>query len=106
MLQQPDGSFARNGSLTTALDPESATLGLPLHIETKHPVHADHSTIAKFESRSTPVFTTVLERLREMLGTSAVPRDFSCFQQTANPVHSTVTRSRNPLFTGREETLL
>ena len=88
-----------------ALDPESATLGLPMHIETKHPVNADHSAIAKIESRSMPVFTTVLERLREMLDLSAAPRDSSSSQKAANPVHSTVISCGNPLFTGRGDTL-
>ncbi|OBT38534.1 hypothetical protein VE00_11057 [Pseudogymnoascus sp. WSF 3629] len=70
LVMKPDGSFARDGELTTALDTRSAILDLPIDMETKHPVDADHSAIVKFETENCQEFTQALHCLKEYLAAS------------------------------------
>jgi hypothetical protein len=41
-----------DGEFITTVDADSALLQLPDHIEIKVPLHVDHSTIVKFDSRN------------------------------------------------------
>jgi hypothetical protein len=63
-LQDPDGSWARTGPYITALDIGSALLQLPIQIETPVKLDADHSTVVKFDSKTTYGYKTALNYLR------------------------------------------
>jgi hypothetical protein len=58
-------NWRRTGNFITAVDPESAMLHLPDHIEEKIPLHVDHSHLVKFDSRSAPGYRSALEKLRQ-----------------------------------------
>ncbi|KFY14076.1 hypothetical protein V491_06163 [Pseudogymnoascus sp. VKM F-3775] len=75
LIMQSNGSFARSGELTSALDTRSAILDLPGDMETKHPVDADHSAIVKFETENCREFTQALDCFKKYLGTSRRPPD-------------------------------
>ena len=47
------------------MDADTALLQLPDHIEDKVPLHADHSTIVKFDSRNAPGYRTALDKLKQ-----------------------------------------
>jgi hypothetical protein len=49
----------------TTVDAESALLQLPDHIEEKVPLHADHSMVVKFDTRSAAGYRTALDKLRQ-----------------------------------------
>ncbi|KAH0551496.1 hypothetical protein GP486_007289 [Trichoglossum hirsutum] len=60
-----DGSWARTGPFITALDTDSAILQLPINMEIKIPIHADHSTIVKFDNKNAPGYEHALEHLKD-----------------------------------------
>jgi hypothetical protein len=51
----------------TTVDADSALLQLPDHIEEKVPLHADHSTVVKFDTRNAAGYRTALDKLRQFL---------------------------------------
>ncbi|KAJ8109396.1 hypothetical protein OPT61_g7492 [Boeremia exigua] len=57
--------WMRSGVHQIAVDPNSALLQLPSHLERKVPISANHSTIVKFEAKSSPGFCTVLRYMKE-----------------------------------------
>jgi hypothetical protein len=68
MLQDPTNqSWGRTGSYITAIDTDSAALQLPSQMETRIPLHADHSKIVKFDSKNASGYKFALEKLREFV---------------------------------------
>ncbi|KAA8905689.1 hypothetical protein FN846DRAFT_950264 [Sphaerosporella brunnea] len=65
LQQQPDGTYKRTGDFFTTLDKSSALLNIAR--EKKFPVAADHSTMVKFDHKSVPTYTTILEILRGIM---------------------------------------
>jgi hypothetical protein len=67
LLEQDHGSrqWKRTGEFITTVDADSALLQLPDHIEEKVPLHADHSTIVKFDSINAPGYRTALDKLKQ-----------------------------------------
>ncbi|KAI9677233.1 MAG: hypothetical protein M1822_008182 [Bathelium mastoideum] len=59
------GSWERTGEPVTAVEVDSALLQLPDHLEEKIPLHADHSQIVKFNSRSDKGYTSALGKLKQ-----------------------------------------
>ena len=58
-------SWGRTGPYMTAVDSDSAILQLPDSMETKIPVHADHSQIVKFDSRNADAYKATVEYLKQ-----------------------------------------
>lgn len=59
-----DQCWRRSGDYITVVHPDSALLQLPDSIEVKIPLHADHSSIVKFNSKTSPGYTSALEHLK------------------------------------------
>ena len=57
--------WKRTGEFIMTVEAESALLQLPDYIEDKVPLHADHSTIVKFDSRNAPGYRTALDKLKQ-----------------------------------------
>ncbi|KAI9896378.1 hypothetical protein N3K66_008550 [Trichothecium roseum] len=68
LVQNPDGSFAHAGEPVMVTDMESATLGLPDSMESKHPLAEDHFGVIKFDGACSPGYVQATSRLQDMLG--------------------------------------
>jgi hypothetical protein len=51
----------------TTINADSALLQLPDHVEDKVPLHADHSTVIKFDTRNAAGYRTAVDRLRQFV---------------------------------------
>ena len=49
----------------TTVGADSALLQLPDHVEDKVPLHADHSTVVKFDTRNAAGYRTALDKLQQ-----------------------------------------
>ena len=56
--------WERTGDFVTTVDSDSALLQLPDHTEDKIPLHADHSTIVKFDNRNNPGYRSAIDKLK------------------------------------------
>jgi len=66
ILQDPENqTWGRTGSYITAVNTDSAILQLPSHMESRIPLHSDHSKIVKFDSKSSLGYRSAIEKLRE-----------------------------------------
>ena len=65
MKDSESGRWKRTGNFVTAVDTDSALLQLPDHMEVKIPLHANHSTIVKFDTRNALGYKSALDKLRQ-----------------------------------------
>ncbi|RDW56402.1 hypothetical protein BP5796_13224 [Coleophoma crateriformis] len=101
--------WGRTGPYITAVESDSALLQLPDSMETKIPVHEDHSQIVKFDSRTSDTYQTVIGYLKqfEKDGNRTVSARFSPSMVPAQrklPT-STVPFDRDEEFVGRRDVL-
>ncbi|RDW59938.1 hypothetical protein BP6252_13025 [Coleophoma cylindrospora] len=97
--------WGRTGPYITAVESDSALLQLPDSMETKIPVHEDHSQIVKFDSRNSDTYQTVIGYLKqfEKDGNRTVSVRFLPAQRKLPT--STVPFERDKEFVGRRDVL-
>ncbi|KAJ5904758.1 uncharacterized protein N7473_001674 [Penicillium subrubescens] len=90
----------------TTVGANSALLQLPDHVEDKVPLHADHSTVIKFDTRNAAGYRTALDKLRQFLknAPSVVAARFAQTRPKPQPC-STVPFKKDPMFVGRESVI-
>jgi hypothetical protein len=92
LLEQDHESrqWKRTGEFITTVEADSALLQLPDYIEDKVPLHADHSTIVKFDSRNAAGYRTALGKLKqfEKDAPAVVAARFSMYLQNTCHIHN------------------
>ncbi|QKX62526.1 uncharacterized protein TRUGW13939_09687 [Talaromyces rugulosus] len=102
-LDRNGRQWRRAGDFITTVDADSALLQLPDHVEDKVPLHADHSMIVKFDSRSAPEYRTALDKLQQFArdAPQVVAARFKRPETPLSPL-STVPFTRDPDFVRSE----
>ncbi|PGH36217.1 hypothetical protein GX50_00901 [[Emmonsia] crescens] len=99
-------SWGRTGKFATTVEMDSAMLQLPDHLEDKIPLHEDHSSIVKFDSKSAQGYRSAIRNLKqfEQEAPLIISSRFMQLRPTATP-SSTVPFKRDKMFVGREDIL-
>ncbi|RSL80949.1 hypothetical protein CEP52_017301, partial [Fusarium oligoseptatum] len=94
----------RTGEFVTAVDTDSALLQLPDSMEEKIPLASDHSMIVKFDTKSSPGYTSARDKLQrfEKDAPSVVAARFWRAQNRPKP-SIMVPFQRDSAFVGRED---
>ncbi|KAJ5565742.1 hypothetical protein N7535_007380 [Penicillium sp. DV-2018c] len=103
VLDSESGRWKRTGDFMTTVGADSALLQLPDHVKDKVPLHADHSTVVKFDTRNAAGYRTALDKLRKFSqdAPSVVAARFAQAHPKPQPC-STVPFKKDPMFVGRE----
>ncbi|KKZ67173.1 hypothetical protein EMCG_07118 [[Emmonsia] crescens] len=99
-------SWGRTGKFATTVEMDSAMLQLPDHLEDKIPLHEDHSSIVKFDSKSAQGYRSAIRNLKqfEQEAPLIISSRFMQLRLAATP-SSTVPFKRDKMFVGREDIL-